>query len=75
MNKVIAVDCDEVLVESLQGLINYVKKYHNYNREYDQVKNYFVSKNPEFDISDQEALDIFDEYFSSTEAKDIYPVD
>lgn len=74
MSKIIAVDCDEVLVESVQSLLTYAKKNYNYNWNYDLIKDYFLSKNTEFGISDQEALDLFDEYFSSPDAKQIIPV-
>ena len=69
MSKIIAVDCDEVLVESVQWLITYARKYHNYDRNYSHIKDYFLSNNDGFNISKQEALNIFDEYFSSNEAK------
>lgn len=74
MSQIIAVDCDEVLVESVQSLISYANDKYNYNRHYDEVKDYFLSRNSNFAISDTEAIQLFDEYFASDVAKNTLPV-
>lgn len=74
MSNIIAVDCDEVLIESVQNLIDYVNTTHNYQRNYHEIHDYFLSRNPRCEFSDEEAIQLFDDHFSSELAKTSTPV-
>lgn len=74
MTKVIAIDCDEVIADSMiQCLI-----YHNYtiagqDIDYNTVYNYHLEDNPHLDITTDEAVLWFDNFLSHAH-DDIQPV-
>lgn len=62
---VIAVDCDEVLIESLRNLLDFTKDIYNHNWIYEDFHDYFISRNDHVHLTDQEAIILFDDYFAS----------
>lgn len=71
---IIAVDCDEVLIESLRNLIDFSRDIYNHSWIYEDFRDYFISKNDHVHLTDQEAIKLFDDYFTSTFAETAPPV-
>ena len=66
---VIAVDCDEVLMDTLRSFLVYVKKHYNYDRAYEDMRHYKLAKNSHISLQPEEDVALFDEYFAHEDAK------
>lgn len=71
---IIAVDCDEVLIESIRSLSKYAKEKYDHSWLYEDFRDYFISNNDHIDMSAEESIVLFDEYFTSLHAEDAKPV-
>lgn len=69
------VDCDEVLMESVRGLAQYAYDKYGHVWPYEDFLDYFISNNPHVNLTRAESIKLFDEYFTSEEAKLAKPVD
>ncbi|MEI7478416.1 MAG: HAD hydrolase-like protein [bacterium] len=74
MTLTIAVDCDEVLIDSERSFLSFVQEKYGYSWKYEDIRHYFLSHNPEFGISDAEALRLFDEHFQSETSRLAKPI-
>jgi hypothetical protein len=72
---IIAVDCDEVLVESVRWLTAYVKDVYWHEWLYHDIKHYMLSKNAHIQLDQEWALAIFHEFLSSPLALESKPVE
>lgn len=74
---IIAVDCDEVLVNTLPHLIDLVKeKYGQYAHwEYETIHDYKLSNNEHLNVTLQESIELFAEYYNSPIAEHASPVE
>lgn len=65
----IAVDCDEVLINSMQGFSRYVKEKFGYNWLYHDYKHYRLEENKHIGLSRDQIMDMFNAYLESDYAK------
>ena len=71
---IIAVDCDEVLINSMQGFSQYVKGIYGYNWPYQDYKHYRLEENEHIDFTRDEIMDMFNAYLDSEYAKKTEPI-
>ncbi len=71
---IIAVDCDEVLINSMQGFSQYVKGMYGYNWPYHDYKYYRLEENEHIDFTRDEIMDMFNAYLDSEYAKKTEPI-
>jgi hypothetical protein len=70
MTYTIAVDCDEVLIESIRNLTEFCRVHHGIDWKYEDFLYYLISKNPHVHLTDEQAISLFDEYFASPYPRD-----
>lgn len=66
---IIAIDCDEVLVETMHTLCAYVKEVYNYDRDLEQFDSYHISENKHVGLDDNQVMKLFTDYYASEHAK------
>lgn|GEM_PF-6322172 len=71
----IAIDCDDVLTETVPSLIEHVKVTYSRHRVYDDIHDYMLSNNAHMSITHEEAVEAFATYFESHYAKESAHVD
>ena len=71
----IAVDCDEVLTHTLAGVLEYAKKHYDKERLYDEIQDYMLSKNTHLNITQEQAIELFANYYNSHLADQVVPVE
>ena len=71
---IIAVDCDEVLVETMRGVVEFVKDTYGHSRLYEDFRHYMVSDNEHIDFTREQDLILFDDYFNSHYVENAQPV-
>ena len=75
MNKILWVDLDEVLAETIDEVL----KYHNYNINNmsitkNDISDYYLSNISKYNIDRQQAIDFFSEILTSSARENIIPV-
>ncbi len=74
MSITIAVDCDEILIETMHWVLEYANKLHGFDRKYDNIRHYMLNENETMKMERQWALDLFTAYYNNLSAKIAMPV-
>lgn len=71
---IIAIDCDEVLMDTTNHLSQYVKEKFGYDWFYHDYKYYMLHENRHIDMDFEETQKLVNDYYNSPEAKDAMPI-
>lgn len=71
---IIAIDCDEVLIDTTNHLSSYVKEKFWYDWFYHDYKYYMLHENRHIDMGFEETQKLVNDYYNSPEAKDALPI-
>lgn len=71
---IIAIDCDEVLMDTTNHLSMYVKEKFWYDWFYHDYKYYMLHENDHIDMDFETTQTLVNDYYNSLEAKDALPI-
>ena len=72
---IIAIDCDEVLIDTTNHLSLYVKEKFWYDWFYHDYKYYMLHENDHIDMDFDTSQTLVNDYYNSPEAKDALPIE
>lgn len=72
---IIAIDCDEVLMDTVAHLSLYVKKHFGFDWFYHDYKYYMLHENEHVNMDYEAANTLIQDYYQSPDAKDALPFD
>jgi hypothetical protein len=70
---IVAIDCDETLIDTMHHISLYAKKHFGFDWLYHDYKQYMIHENNHIDMNYDEAKKFINDYYSSLEAKDALP--